>query len=59
MLRAADFNISDYDFSVKQESPANFPLPPGVSLDKEIIENLKSFELKMYHDFKRTGGNSR
>lgn len=56
MLRAADFNISDYDFSVKQESLANFPLPPGVSLDKEIIENMKSFELKMYHDFKKDKG---
>ena len=38
LLRAADFNISDYQFSVKHETPTNLPLPPGITLDKELLE---------------------
>ena len=56
MLRAADFNISDYQFSVKHGSPPAIPLPPGLSWDKEIMDNMKSFELKMYHDVETEQG---
>lgn len=56
LLRAADFNISDYKFSVKKKSFPNISLPPGISLDKEVIENMKEFELDIYHDIKNGKG---
>lgn len=55
LLRAADFNISDYKFSVKQGSIPNIPLPPGLSMDKEVLENMKSYELEIYHDIQKNG----
>lgn len=56
LLRAADFNISDYHFSIKQGSPKNIPLPPGISIDKELLDNIKSFELNLYHDVETDNG---
>lgn len=55
LLKAADFNISDYQFSVKDGFPANVPLPPGISFDKEFLENMKSIEIQMYHDVEIDG----
>ena len=49
-LKQADFNISDYDFSVKDSDFSKIQLPPGVVLDNEILESIKEWKLDMYHD---------
>lgn len=56
LLQAADFNISDYHFSVKQGSPSDIALPPGISLEKDMLENIRAFELKMYHEVETVNG---
>lgn len=55
MLKAADFNISDYKVSVKKGDPENLVLPPGISFDKEALESMKSYEVYMYHDIEQNG----
>lgn len=55
LLKAADFNISDYDLSVKEGIPDNVVLPPGISFDKEILDTMKSYEIHMYHDIEING----
>ncbi len=49
-LKAADFNISDYRVLEKKGVPENMMLPPGLSFDKEALDNMKSYEIYMYHD---------
>lgn len=52
LLQAADFNISDYNFTVKQGEIPDFQLPPGLSIDQEVLEKTRFFELKVCHDIK-------
>ena len=55
-LKAADFNISDYDFKVKTGIPDDIPLPPGVSFDENLLANMKQWELTMIHTVERERG---
>lgn len=54
-LKAADFNISDYSFSIKAGLPEDLILPPGVTLDENVISNMKRWELTMVHSLEKDG----
>ena len=54
-LRAADFNITDYVFTVKAGMPEDLVLPPGLSFDESLLANLKRWELTMIHTLERDG----
>lgn len=54
-LKAADFNISDYSFSVKAGIPDDFVLPPGLSIDENMLSNVKKWELVMIHSVEKEG----
>ena len=54
-LRAADFNITDYDFTVKTGKPDDLILPPGLTIDDSIISNMKQWELTMVHTVEENG----
>lgn len=56
LLQAADFNISDYKFTVKHGEIPDFQLPPGLSIDQEVLEKIRSFELKVYHNIETEDG---
>lgn len=55
LLKAADFNITDYQFTVIAGKPENVPLPPGLTLDENILSNMKSWELTMVHTVEKDG----
>lgn len=48
-LKAADFNISDYDFKVKTGRPETIALPPGIKIEEGLLENVKHWELSIHH----------
>ena len=54
-LRAADFNITDYEFNVKEGMPENVVLPPGLSFDEKLLANMKQWELTMIHSVEENG----
>lgn len=54
-LRAADFNITDYFFTVKTGKPEEFVLPPGLTFDDNIFANMKRWELRMVHTVEENG----
>ena len=54
-LRAADFNITDYNFTVKKGKPEEFVLPPGLTFDESFLANMKQWELKMVHSVEENG----
>lgn len=54
-LRAADFNITDYEFNVKEGMLENVVLPPGLSFDEKLLANMKQWELKMIHSVEENG----
>lgn len=56
LLKQADFNISDYDFSVKMGSAAKMQLPLGVTLNENAVFNgVKEWKLDMYHEVEQNG----
>ena len=55
LLKAADFNISDYKMSIKEGAPDNLLLPPGFYIEKEFLDNMRSVEIQMYHDVEIDG----
>lgn len=54
-LQYADFNITDYSFTVKAGLPEDFVLPPGLSFDESILSNMKRWELTMLHSIEKNG----
>lgn len=54
-LRAADFNITDYVFTVKAGMPEDLVLPPGLSFDESLLANMKRWELTMVHTLEKDG----
>ena len=56
LLKAADFNISDYRFYVKRGTPTNLSLPPGITFDEELLDNMQSLEIEMLHDIETGNG---
>lgn len=53
MLRAADFNISDYKVTIDDAPARNIPLPPGVSFDEKIV--MRKMDLQMIHELEKNG----
>ena len=49
-LKAADINITDYIYEVKEGAPENLVLPPGITLDEKTLVNMKQWQLTMRHD---------
>lgn len=54
-LRAADFNITDYSFTVKKGKPEELVLPPGMTFDESIVANMRQWELTMVHSIEERG----
>lgn len=55
MLKAADFNISDYEFKVKKGDPSKMIFPPGVTFDEAILQDMKEWKLDIVHDVNENG----
>lgn len=56
LLKQADFNISDYDFSVKAGDVSKMQLPPGITLDDNaVFGGIKEWKLDMYHEVEING----
>lgn len=51
LLKQADFNISDYDFTVKQGDLTKMQLPPGITLEERgVLQDIKEWNLDMFHE---------
>lgn len=63
ILRTTDFNISDYVFDSKTGKDVKIVLPPGISFDQAIIDqmkiNSKEFKLEALHDVVDNSGNKK
>ena len=56
LLKQADFNISDYDFSVKIGDVSKMHLPPGITLeDNAEFKRIKEWKLDMFHEVEEDG----
>ncbi len=54
-LKAADFNIVDYNFTVKQGKPDELILPPGMTFDENFLANMKQWDLTLMHTVESNG----
>lgn len=61
VLKHTDFNISDYIFESRNIKDLNLVLPPGVSFDKSILDqmkmNAKEAKLESMHEVEDSKGN--
>lgn len=56
LLKQADFNISDYNFSVKESDVSKISLPPGITLeDNVVLDFLREWKLDMFHEVEEDG----
>ena len=56
LLKQADFNITDYDFTIKQKDLANVPLPTGITFDDNVaLNNVKEWKLNMLYEVEEDG----
>ena len=54
-LQAADFNISDYNFVVKDGRPEDLIMPPGITFEDSVWANMKQWELSIVHAVENDG----
>ena len=57
ILKHAEINIQDYDFESKVvENPTLPLLPPGISIDKSLLSNVKQFKLETIYQIEQKDG---
>lgn len=59
MLKHAEINIQDYEFESKTLDTPNITVPPGIQIDKSLIQEVKQFRLETIHQIEQKDGSAK